>query len=426
MLQALKASRDPEGFFAACEARSGDPFCVALPGVGPLYLSGHPDGAKELFRADPATFIPVLPNPVEALLGPGSLILLKGARHRRERKLLAPPFHGRRMKAYGDSMRGLAEQAVAECTEGAVIDARQLAQSLTLLVIIHAIFGVTEPAQVQRVLHAIEATTVRYSGMLALVPAARFKLFGASPWDRFQKAAGHLDDVLREEIRARSGTEPGEDILSLLLGLRYEDGTAMHEDALVDELRTMLVAGHETAATALSWALGYVHHDARVLHRLRTELEGDGEAYLEAVCKEALRRHPAVPIVLRRLTRDWTFRGLPIPAGASVGLALTRLHTRPDTWARPLAFYPEHFLERTYTPFEYAPFGGGTRRCVGAAFASFELRVLLGTLLREGQFEAAGPLPAPVTASITMAPGAPIPLRFLGRPTRLCDPAEDA
>lgn len=410
ILQAIQASRDPESFFAACENAQGDPFCVALPGAGPIYLTGHPDGAKEIFRAPPESFEPLLPNPVEPLLGPGSLILQSGRRHKRERKLLTPPFHGQRMKAYAQLMEQLATDQARDLVSGQRIDARDLARKLTLLVIVHAIFGVSDANRVERVIDAIERTTERYSGPLALVPATRLSMFGLSPWDRFSSAAAHLDAVLREEIERKRGQPPGDDILSLLLSLRYEDGEPMEPSDLLDELKTMLVAGHETASTSLAWALGYVHADARVEARLRGELSAGDGPYLGAVCSESLRRHPAVPIVLRKLRAPMTFRGHELEAGSTVGISLTQLHTRPETWERPLEFYPEHFLNTRYTPFEYAPFGGGHRRCIGAAFATFELKILLGTLLRKRRFALVGSLPSPVTRSITMSPGGPITL----------------
>jgi cytochrome P450 family 110 len=418
LLAALRATRDPESFFEGVSGE-GDLFCVALPGVGPLYLTGHPDGARELFRAPPSTFEPVTPNPVEPLLGPGSLILLSGARHKRERKLLAPPFHGARMKAYGARMAALAQAAIDELQPGAQVDARDLTRSLTLLVIIQAIFGITESEQVDRVRDAIEETSRRYTGLLSILPITRVSCLGLSPWDRFRQAADALDLVLLDQIRRRRQAGTGEDILSVLLSLRYEDGGSMSDEDLLDELRTMLVAGHETAATALAWALGYVHADRRVRLRLLDALADSpdlaGCAYLDAVCSESMRRHPVVPIVLRRTTVPFQFRGADIPQGANVGIALTLLHTRPDVWSHPHAFHPEHFLERTYSPFQYAPFGGGARRCAGAAFARFEMRTLLGTLLRRGRFVGLGPLPRPTTQSITMSPAGPIMLRFVGR-----------
>jgi cytochrome P450 len=205
--------------------------------------------------------------------------------------------------------------------------------------------------------------------------------------------------------------------LSLLASARYEDGAALTRDELIDELTTLLVAGHETTATALVWALAYVHAAPAVLAKLDEEVRGHGNdaperltelPYLGATCSEALRVHPVVPVVVRRVVRPFRLRGVDVAHGGAVALATTVLHARPELYPEPKAFRPERFLERKFGPFEYAPFGGGARRCVGAAFAGYEMKVVLGTLLANVRFKPApgalGRGALPVLHNITMGP----------------------
>lgn len=422
MWQAIQVSTDPEKFFEQRRLKHGDPFCIELPGTGPIYLSGSPQGAEQIFSAPPDTFEPVTPNPVEPLLGPGSLILLGGKRHKRERKLLTPPFRGERMRAYGQLMVEIVKEETAGLKPGDSLNVQHFAQRTTLRVIIQAIFGIDSSDKQRAFIDAIEKTTETYTAPLALIPILRKPWGGLSPWGAFARAHEAFDSLLQATIEERrlSGAENKEDILSLLLGLQYDDGTKLSDSELKDELRTMLVAGHETAATGLAWALGYIHRSSRIETSLRQELSGTAiepgalsqMSYLSATCHEALRRHPVVPVVLRRCTQPFEFLGRTIPKGDSVGVALTLLHTDPDVWTNPLEFFPEHFLEKKYSPFQYAPFGGGARRCLGAAFATFEMKIVLGTLLSLIQLEqASGPLPKPITRSITMNPAKPIVLR---------------
>jgi cytochrome P450 len=425
LLQALHAAFDPEGFFRR-GARRGDPFAVRLPGVGGILVTGHPEGAREIFTADPADYETVRANPIEALLGPGSLILLSGDRHARERRLLVPPFHGDRMRAYGRVIQEVVHAELGRLAPGAPFVAQELMQAITLQVIVRAVFGVEGDLQRAEVQRAIVAMLDAYSPPLMLVPALRRPIAGRGPWLRFVRARERFDALLRAEVaRRRGGAVAQDDILSLLVALRYEDGAALSDDELLDELRTLLVAGHETTATVLSWALHHLHSDAASAERLQAELAPLGGSpapealaalpYLGAVVSEALRLYPVVPIVLRRLRAPLTLRGVRVPAGENVAVAVSLLHARADVWEEPARFLPERFLARKLTPFEYAPFGGGHRRCLGAAFATYELRIVLGTLLARARLSLGeGTSPRPILRSITAAPDRPIRLRYEG------------
>lgn len=418
--------RDPEAFFHARARSGGDPFSVRFPGLGEALFSGTAEGARELFSAPPSAFAPVLPNPVEPLLGVGSLILLGGERHGRERKLLTLPFHGDRMRRYARTMAERAQALASSLCAGERVVIQDLARSVTLDVIVEAVFGVRDAARRARFHEAVVAMLDAYTAPLVAMPWLRRSLGGVGPWAEFVRARAAFHSLLMGEIRDRraEGAEDRGDVLALLLLAEDEDGQRLSDEALVDELCTLLVAGHETTATGLVWALHYVHALPDVEERLRKELasrpgvpspeELASLPYLGAVCSEALRIHPVVPIAIRRTLAPGTFRGVSLPAGSVVGVALTELHRDPTIYPDPHRFSPERFLARRYTPFEYAPFGGGARRCLGASFATWEMRIVLGTLLATRAFAALSTkAPRPVIKNITMAPDRPIALRVL-------------
>lgn len=406
--------------------REGDPFRVRIPGLGSVVFTGTPDGARELFRAPVDLLEPPLPNPIEPMVGTASLILARDGRHRQERTLLAPAFHRGRISAYGNTIRAAAraeldgERTGNPWRPGLRIDARAAARALTLRVILAAVFGIDEPVRRAEYTAVTTEFLESFGTTLFLFPALRRDLRGLSGWERFGAARDRLDELIDDEVtRRRADGGGGEDLLALMLSTRYEDGTAITATDLREQLRTLLVAGHETTATALVWALYRLHREPAALARLLDELSSAGTdpdpaelmklPYLDAVCQETLRLHPPVPIVLRRLTGDFTLRGTPLAAGDTMGISVHLLHTDPAVWPEPRRFRPERFLERRYGPFEFAPFGGGHRRCVGAALADYELRIVLATVLTSVRLRLAprfahGPAPLSVPHTITVGP----------------------
>ncbi|WP_280274276.1 cytochrome P450 [Nocardia wallacei] len=399
LFHAVWAGIDFERYFRWRRNREGDPFFVRFPGFGAVLFTGTSAGATELFRAPREILTPPQPNPIEPLVGSASLILARAQRHRRERTLLAPAFHRDRIRRYGNTVRDavLDEMDGAGSTPpwrpGTRIDGRAAARAITLRVILAAVFGVDDPARRAEYVAAIAAFLTAFTGPLMLVPALRRGAFGHAPWDRFRAAQDRLDGLIDADIaQRRAAGATGTDILSTLLTATYADGAALSDDDLRDHLRTMLVAGHETTATSLVWALFRLHRQPETLRRLRGELAAAGDLgpdelarlpYLDAVCQETLRLHPPVPIVLRRLTEPFTLRGVTLAAGDTMGLALPLLHSDPAVWSEPERFRPERFLARHYGPFEFAPYGGGHRRCLGAPLADYELRIVLATLLSQ-------------------------------------------
>ncbi|MGX1804850.1 cytochrome P450 [Nocardia sp. NPDC055321] len=447
-LHAVAAGLDLERYFRWRRAREGDPFRMRFPAFGSAVFTGSPAGARELFRAPVELLEPPLPNPIEPMVGAGSLILARGARHRSGRALLMPAFHRARISAYGSVIRDATraeitgERTGRAWTPGTRVDARAAARAITLRVMLTAVFGIEDPARRAEFTAATAAFLTSFGGPLFLVPALRRNVFGVTGWERFTAARDRLDALIDAEIaRRRAGADPagargagfaegagakddgGADILGMLLSARYDDDAELGADELREQVRTLLVAGHETTATALVWALYRLHRTPAALARLRAELDAAGPGadpvelaalpYLDAVCQETLRMHPPVPIVVRRLTGDYALRGTPLVSGDTMGLSVHLLHSDPAVWPESHLFRPERFLERRYSPFEFAPYGGGHRRCAGAALADFELRVVLATVLGSVRMRlsprfARGRVPLTVPHNIATGPHAAI------------------
>jgi cytochrome P450 len=436
---ALAAGIDFERYFRWRRAHEDDRFFVRFPGFGSVLFTGTPAGAREMFRAPAELLEPPRPNPIEPLVGTASLILAAGERHRKDRALLAPAFHGPRIRAYGELIRDSTLNEISGGTAGSTpwrpgtrIDSRAAARAITLRVILEAVFGVDSRERRAVYTAAVTEFLNAFSGPLMLLPVLRHGLFGQAPWDRFLAARARLDALILADVARRRNSATNHasaDILGMLLTTSYDDGTTISDADLCEQLRTLLVAGHETTATTMVWALFHLHREPEVLRRLRAEVQAAGGdatplelarlPYLDAVCQETLRLHPAVPIVLRRVTAPFTLLGVPLAAGDTMGVAVPLLHSDPGVWAEPERFRPERFLERRYGPFEFAPFGGGHRRCVGASLADYELRIVLATILGRVRLRLAprfarGRTPLSVPHNIATGPRRSIPFDVLG------------
>ncbi len=399
LARAAWAGFDPEGFFRR-HASDTEPFPVRLPGLGQALFVSTVEGARDILTAPAALCRAPLPNPIEPIVGQNSLILLSGEEHHHTRAILTPAFRGESMRGYVDMIADATDDAMAALRPRDTLAVGELAQAITLGVVIRVVFGVTD--RVRRAEYARVTTGLLRSGSapLMLLPWLRRELAGRGPWARLLGFRAQLDELLTRQIEERRASgghaaHPGGDVLDLILAAADEDGRALDDAALRDQLRTMLAAGHETTSTTLAWALHHIHRDEEVRSRVVEELAGaatPGEIaalpYLAAVIAETLRMHPTVPIVLRKLTGPLTVAGVACVAGDVVGIALPALHFNPAVWRDPETFDPGRFLARKPSPFEYAPFGGGHRRCIGAAFAHAELAVALGTILKTVELRA--------------------------------------
>ncbi|MEX2048537.1 MAG: cytochrome P450, partial [Gemmatimonadota bacterium] len=337
---------------------------------------------------------------------------------------------GERMRAYGSVMVEAARRAFAGLRPGEPFVAIERTTEISLEAIVRAVFGVEEPTRVVEWQRAIRATLDAAKPMFLFSKVTQRAPFGLGPWAAFLRASGEADRLLFEQIeRTRPHTRGREDILSLMIEARYEDGGAMTDDHIRDELRTLLIAGHETTAITLAWALYAVHRDASVKARLLSELDALGPdpapdelarlPYLAAVVDETLRRFPVVDTVFRVLRRPWRFGGYELPAGMAIGALILLVHRRDDIYPEPDAFRPERFLEGKPKPHEYLPFGGGHRRCIGAAFSHFESCVALATIMREVDLELCEPGEIRVTRrNVTLGPGGGVRMKLRGRLSR--------
>jgi cytochrome P450 len=412
IVQALRYTRDPLRFLVHLQRRYGDVFTLSFPYFGRLVYVADPDLVKAMFTGSPQQFHAGEANAtvLEPALGPNSVLTLDEKPHMRQRKLLLPPFHGDQIRRYGEMMREITLREMESWPVGEPFALRPHTQRITLAVIMRAVFGVHDEERLVHFERLIERFSDRVSAVLAF-PMLRRNLGRWSPWTRFLRAREALDEFIYEEIALRRAEVAGEDagrddVLSLLLAARHDDGSPMSDEELRDELVTVLGAGHETTATGLAWAIERLLRNPRVLARLRDSIAAGEEDYLEATVTETLRARPVVVDVARKLTAPAEIGGYELPAGTFVMAAIAALHYREDLFPEPEEFRPERFLEGRPDNYAWIPFGGGVRRCIGAAFAEYEMRVVLRAILERAELSAPDPRPEKVKVrNITLAPG---------------------
>jgi cytochrome P450 family 110 len=378
LVATVRFARDPYNYFADCRRRFGPVFTSWLAGSR-IVLAGDPEDVRTIFAADHDTVAAFNPGHLIALLGPGSLILLDGARHQRERKLLAPPLHGASMRSYARIIRDCALRRTAQWRVGEPLVVQDTTQALSLDVIVQAVFGVQDPAHGAVLQAALLATMEAVWPPAIIIRWLQRDLGPLTPWRRFTRARDQANALIHAEIAARRAAPGGDDILSLMIAARYEDGGGMQDEQIRDELLTLLAAGHETTAIALAWAMYWLHREPATLERLRAELATLGDEpdpasvaalpYLEAVCHETLRLYPIVPLAPRTLLRPMTLGGHVLPPGTHVGACTVLVHRDPALYPEPDRFRPERWLGRKFAAWEFTPFGGGIRRCIGMKHA---------------------------------------------------------
>jgi len=393
-----------------CRSRYGETFTLRFTGIGPLVFLSDPESAKTLFSNDRENTLPAGRTLLlEPVLGPRSVLLLEGSEHMRRRKLMLPPFHGERMRSYEKTMTTVAAAEAATWPRGIAFPIRERMQAITLEVILAAVFGVASGPrhdELRDLLSEILRQTRR--SLSQVVGLATRPLGRLGPYAPFQRMLDRTDELLAAEIadrRADPDLAEREDILSLLVAARFDDGSELDDRELRDQLMTLPVAGHETTATALAWAFDLLLHDPPALERAkRAAIDGDDE-YLDAIGTEAQRLRPVITSVGRTLGEGGTYAGHELPAGTSVMASTYLLHTRPDLYPDPYAFRPERFAGTRAETYSWLPFGGGVRRCIGAAFANLELRIVLREVLRSVELSAAAPrAERPMLSGITLVP----------------------
>lgn len=421
--QLIQWIRSPHGMMRRCAATYGDVFTLRIgTGLAPIVFCADPEGLRQLLGNDegPAITAPGELNTLfEPLLGPQSLIGLSGERHRRMRQLLMPPFHGERMRSYGSVIQAIGQAEADGWLPGAPIEVRPAMQRISMQAILQTVFGLRRGPRMEQLEGQLVAMLDSFNRPLSTVflfsRRLQRDLGPSSPWGRFLRAREAIDALLYAEIRERRAQADGErdDILSLLLQARDEEGRALTEQELRDELLTLLVAGHETTATALSWALYWLATRPEVQERLREELlsarapANDPQElntllrlpYLQAVCNETLRIHPVGMLTFpRRLETPLTLAGHHLEAGTVVMGCIYLAHRRPAVFSDPEHFDPDRFLSGSFGPTAFLPFGSGSRRCIGMAFAMFEMKVVLRHLVERFVLELDPSTPQPVQA----------------------------
>ena len=429
--QTLTWIRKPIPFMRACAEAYGDAFTIYLFGAPPFVFCSRPDTIKEIFTGDPEVLRAGRGNEVlRPIFGSNSILLLDGARHRRERKLLMPSFHGERMRLYGGIMRETADRSIDAWPIERPFPIHAYMQQITLDIILRTVFGVDEGERLSR----LRALMVEFLGLLGsspllLVRRLQVNLGPFTAWKRICQLQRVIDGLLYDEIARcrKEGPQDRTDIMAMLVAARDEDGQAMSDEEIRDELITMLVAGHETTATALSWVVYRLLKNPDVLAKAQAEVAnvaGNGSAgpeltaehiaalgYLDAVMKETARLNPILPTVARYLEAPTRLGDLDLPAGCVVAPCMYLTHRRPEIWPEPEAFRPERFINTRVDPYTFFPFGGGLRHCLGAAFAGYEMKIVLARMLSRVVLR-----PHPtytvrvVRRTITMAPSGGLPV----------------
>jgi cytochrome P450 len=414
-LQTLAWLRRPTELMDRCRARYGPTFTVRLPPAPLVYLSGH-DAIRAVFTSKPGEMNAGEVNRIlRVLVGDKSILLLDGAEHLRHRKLLLPAFHGERMRFYGETMVDATRRVMATWREGEAFALHPHTQEITLQVILRSVFGVDEGAglvelhdQITRLLATAEhrATTL-VMFYLSMHPEIEER----KPWKWLLRDRNGTDRLIHQQIRERrADAHSGDrkDVLSMLLQAKDEEGHGMSDAELRDELMTALAAGHETTATGLAWAFERILSHPHIYDRLReevraisTDAEPDPERaaalpYLDATVKEVLRLRPVIPLVGRVLKKPFTLGGFDLPTGTVVAPCIYLAQRDPEVYPEPEEFRPERFLGVQPDPYSWLPFGGGIRRCVGAAFAVYEMKLVLATMLAGCDMKLAQPSPARV------------------------------
>ena len=410
----------------------GEIFNWARSPVSDTIFISNPQVLQQIFTNENSQF-GALGNPmVTPLLGENSLLVLSGDRHQRQRRLVMPPFHGERMRSYGELIVNMTDRVMNRLPVGKPFIARIAMQEISLQVILQAVFGVYEGKRYEQLKQQLSSILNRFESPLIasflFLPFLQRNLGTWSPWGRFLRQRWEIDELIYAEIAQRRQEKDFNrtDILSLLMSARDELGEPMTDIELRDELITLLVAGYDTTALAIAWALYWTHFQEEVSEKLRFELDSCQNSnlvdlvklpYLNAVCNESLRIYPVAYVTLpRQVRKPVKLLGYELPVGAALVGATYLVHHQEDIYPQSKEFKPERFLERQFSAWEFMPFGGGTRRCVGAALAQYEMKLVLATILSNYQLELFEKQPVkPCRRALNLAPKGGVKMVMRGR-----------
>jgi cytochrome P450 len=398
----------PFQFMDACRREYGDVFTMRFPSSRSLVFLSDPPLIKAVLADDRHHLASASRDiALRHVMGPQALFLLDGDEHRSTRRLMTPAFHARRVEAYTDLIQAVTERDIEGWPDGRPFRIHDRMYEITMEVILRAVFGIEEPRRAALRDLLVELVAPREGLSRALGFGAH--IIGRRPLSKkFRRTLDGVDALLLREIEERrSDPRLGEreDILSLLASARYEDGGEMSPRQLRDQLMTLVLAGHMTIAVALAWSMDLLFSNPAAAARLSADIQAGDESYLEAVVQETLRVRPVIPALDRRLGADLNVNGLALPAGTEVAICIYLLNTRQQTHANPHHFAPERFLNGGPDSSSWLPFGGGTRRCLGAAFAQLEMKVVLRTVIERVVLRPAGRSPQrPARDGVMMVP----------------------
>ena len=405
LIQTLKFILNPLAVLDNCAKRYGDIYTLNLK--SPVVVISNPQALQQILTNDTKGFsVPSKGNkPFEPLMGKHSVIMASGDAHRRQRKLLMPSFHGDRMRCYGDTINQVTSEIMNGWGVGKNFDVRSGMQAITMRVIMQAVFGIYESSRateleklLAQMLEAGGSTPLKAAFMI--FPILQKDLGEKSYWGKFLRDKQRIYQLIDDEIEERRAnpSDSRTDVLSMLMASTDENGEAMTNAELRDELITLLFAGHETTATALTWALYWIHKLPEVGEKLLEELDSLNEnfdyntiyklPYLNAVYCETLRIYPvAILLFQRKVETPVSLCGYDFEPGTLLYGSIYLVHQREDLYPEPKKFKPERFLERQFSPYEFIPFGGGARRCIGMALAQFEMKLILTKILKNLQLD---------------------------------------
>ncbi len=385
-LQTLAMRTRQRPYLERARRRYGQMFSIKVVGLGTTVIISDPELIKQAFRADPTVLHAGTGSPLRTVLGEHSLLSIDEDQHMQQRKLLLPPFKGQRMKSYESLIAEIAAEEIDRWPEGVEFETTRSMQRITLRAILRAVFG-AEGAQLHELEELLPAWTVMGT-RLVLTPWLQHDLGRFSPWRKFMRMRARIDEILAQMIAAAKADphlEDRADVLALMVQASHEDGSPMSNAEICDQLVTMLVAGHETTANTLAWAVERLRRHPEVLDRLVEEADEGGKALREATIREVQRMRPVIAFAGRIVRKPYEIGGYDMPLGTRMLLAACLTHFDPELFPHPDRFDPDRFLDTVPDTYSWIPFGGGIRRCIGATFAHMELDVVLRVMLERVQ-----------------------------------------
>ena len=439
IFQKIQWVANPVGYMENAYLKYPDIFSSQIIGSGESFVFvNHPEAIQEILTNDRKKYTAPgeLNKILQPLIGNYSVMMLDGGSHRKRRQLVMPSFHGERMKSYSELIVNLTEKVMNQFSMNQPFLARDAMQEISMQVILESVFGLHEGERYQKIFHLMTLMSRLFrsvfSSSFLFFPFLQKDLGSWSPWGKFLRDRDQLDELLYAEIaERRKNPDPDRtDILELLVSVKDEDGQSLSDTELRDELMTLLSAGNETTATAMSWGLYWAHHIPETRDRILKELDRLGNApdsmnifrlpYLTAFCNETLRIYPVAMLTFPRVAQEQTeILGHRIEPGTVVNGCIYLVHQREDLYPQPKQFRPERFLERQFSAYEFMPFGGGARRCLGEALAIFEMKLVLATILSRYQLQLVDSQPEiPRRRGVTLAPAKGVKMMVTGKRVR--------